>query len=275
MTPGVRIASDGAPTRRGRRERRRAQPPGRTPTRSKPETKSAVTTTNTGNVNREGARQDCREGTPLNPYERRPDERQTFRTADDQLAELIEQARRFLDIIEEGRTAQAEKPAIISGFTLLKRTKPRRDGHRPNTLGGGTRASVLDDEGDPMPPVNDPVGELVVNTATHIDPARRRAKTMLNQLDRAVGNLSGAVSALGQASTPAPVEDNPGCRNHQRIGQWEPIDRSERCWWCYQWNLAHGEDAPIEILERRARGERITTKVVEQVLGRRTANARR
>lgn len=193
-----------------------------------------------------------------------------MRTTDEQFAGLIQQARHFLDIIEEGRAKKVNIPPLISGYILLARTRqPARDGFRKNTLGSGTPSTVTDENGDPMPPVNDPTGELVANIELYTDPVRRQAAQMISYLNKAVGDLSGAVSSLGQASQPVPVEDNPGCKNHQRFDNWEPVYRSERCRFCYDWNLIHGEDAPGEILERRSRGERITSRVVEEVLGRR------
>lgn len=190
----------------------------------------------------------------------RPDERQ--------LQELIDEARSALDVIELGRERSVDKAAAISATQLIRRARGRtRDGYRGSNLEGGAPSSVLDDEGKPMPPVNDPTGELVAGERQE-DPIRKLARQVARGLDAAVVDLLSVVSALVQA-TPGKVTENvePGCRNHQiRIDSFEPVYRDGRCRWCYDWWLAHGDDAPTEILEARARGERITTKFVEQVM---------
>lgn len=59
----------------------------------------------------------------------------------------------------------------------------------------------------------------------------------------------------------------PGCRNHAAHGlEWEPVQALERCRWCREFWLAEGQDAPKELLEQRARGQRISEADVARAL---------
>lgn len=45
----------------------------------------------------------------------------------------------------------------------------------------------------------------------------------------------------------------------KRVGE-----QSTLCGWCHEWQREYGQLPPVAIIERRARGERITTRVVEE-----------
>lgn len=132
----------------------------------------------------------------------------------------------------------------------------------------GGRGSVLDDQGDPMPPVSDPVGELVAN-ATAGRPNQRQHDVEAH-VAQARRSLAIALSLVHQ-TLPAPntltrlkPTGDPGCTSCKRIDAFAPATRAGRCDWCYRWWLAENEDPPVGVLEARARGDRITTKIVAQ-----------
>lgn len=56
---------------------------------------------------------------------------------------------------------------------------------------------------------------------------------------------------------------------HRDNGYHEPISDeaySDRCRWCREWRAEHGDDPPLELLQRRHEGRRITTADVERAL---------
>lgn len=204
------------------------------------------------------------------------DDRHADRIEGEQLAELIEEATAALDLLAHGRTATPKMAAVIPAATLLARSRqPSRDGYASSSRGGGSGpSSVKDDENMPMPPLADPVGELVVAAPT-ADPIRQAANTVLRKLTHAVDDLRKATGALAGASPSTRPAGEPGCSSHERIGIWEPVEKGGRCWWCYDWQAVHGEDPDVRILQARAEGRRITTKLVDEVIGARHSKRHR
>ena len=116
-------------------------------------------------------------------------------------------------------------------------------------------------------------GSPTVAAAERDDPARR-AERRLDELIEAVHVLAGDLDRIRDAwlhpLRQRPTVKEPGCRLHARLGAWEPVERDGRCWWCYDWWLAHDRtDPPEPILRARMEGRRITTKLVEEVMARR------
>jgi hypothetical protein len=142
-----------------------------------------------------------------------------------------------------------------------------RTGWRSSSRGGGGGASsVLDDEGVPMPPLADPVGEqAVAGTAPHGD---------LRQL---VANLRGATNLLQSSlgivhrhtppATARPEDTDPGCRSCARLGTWVPRQRGDLCRWCDDFAAVENVDLPpLELARAHAEGRRITTAMVREHL---------
>lgn len=142
----------------------------------------------------------------------------------------------------------------LSGPGLLARAKERtRDGYPTASMGGeGGPGSVLDDRGDPMPPLNDPVGELVV-AGPMADPVRRDAATMLDGILQAHRQLQRAISPLVDVEELLPPN---GCTSCSRFDVWSVIFRAGRCRFCYDWRRSdpHLQDPPeLEVLAHHDR----------------------
>lgn len=54
------------------------------------------------------------------------------------------------------------------------------------------------------------------------------------------------------------------CRSHERIGVAEPVRARGLCRWCGEFELAQQMLPPLGVLEAHARGQRITTALIEQ-----------
>lgn len=186
-----------------------------------------------------------------------------------ELQELIDEARQALDWMERGRPESKTypKPLIAASELLARARREARDGYPTSTMSGpGGPATVLDDEGVPMAPLNDPVGEHVVNDQGN-DPVRHHALELARILRGTVNSLRVAVDHLGKAtphSRPADDAAPDCCVSHQRFGMWEPVDKDGRCRWCYEWRRVHQADPPEPILRHRAEGRRITSKVIAE-----------
>lgn len=193
---------------------------------------------------------------------------------------LLEAARTALDDLHLGiRLDPAAKPARrnLTASEVVNRARQRRarDGYPRRSLAGGRPASVVDERGVPMPPLADPVGELVV-AEDETDPVRDQAHKVLRHLHRAAGELSAAVGAVhkvakmmgAQTATPP---DEIWCRSHLRFGMFEPVaatGRDGRCDWCYRFWLAEGADPPQPLLDRRAQGKKILARDIDEALKR-------
>lgn len=196
---------------------------------------------------------------------------------DDQLDELFRVARVALDDLELGVFWPKDPkkgqrlPLTAAGLLRVSRL-PERDGYPTSSLGdGGGPASIVDENGDPMPPLNDPVGELVINPPKNL--ARMTARAVVGAVEAAVSELQRAVGHLLDATPPAPSNADPGCKSCATIGIWSPMHKAERCTWCYAWQREHRADPPEVILRAHHDGKRITTRMVAELLG--SAPARR
>lgn len=147
----------------------------------------------------------------------------------------------------------------------------------------GGPSSTLDDDGYPMPPVSDPTGDTVVDGT--------RARAQLDDLD---GHIRAALDHLDQARTiqaralkahqprpTLPAQDSAptgACRSCWRDQRyWEPIAEGQyahACRWCGDFRGAEGIDPPLELVEKRHRGERITTRDVERAKANRHRNTK-
>lgn len=191
------------------------------------------------------------------------------RAEDDQLEELLRVAREALDDLSDGVLwpkdgKNRDRLPMTAGGLLRVSRLPERDGYPTSSLGDGTGpSSVLDDEGKPMPPVNDPVGELVMTPPKNL--ARMAARAVVRSVEAAVEELQRAVGVLLDATPAAPKNVEPGCKSCERVGVWMPVFRGERDKWCYDWQAAHKADPPIEVLRAHHDGKRITTRLVAEL----------
>lgn len=142
-----------------------------------------------------------------------------------------------------------------AGPGLLRRAKERtRDGYPTSSMGGeGGPGSVLDDQGVPMPPLNDPVGELVVADVM-ADPVRRSARDLLDGVLQAHRQLTRAVATVTDIDDD--IHPPTGCTSCARFDVWSIIFRAARCRFCYDWRRADPtlQDPPeLEVLAHHDR----------------------
>lgn len=160
----------------------------------------------------------------------------------------------------------------IAAFERLRRDGPevfRRsrisarggDGYPTSVrLGASSRASLLDDDGMPVPPVADRVGELVV-LQDRRDPLRDSAAAMNDRLLDALRSLRAADGARARAFPPPPPDVDPAadsCVVHARYGIFAVVLARGRCRFCYDWAREHDFADPSEediraLEERRIR----------------------
>lgn len=205
-----------------------------------------------------------------------------------QLGEMLDEARSLLHSIEHGVVRDPKTGERgLNVYGLLDWAKAARgDGFpRGATREGGGPGTVLDEENVPMPPLSDPVGELVVAEDNSV---RRSAADVRRGIRSAIDDLRMAVSALMKADKPPPaIVTDPGCRSCWRRKVWMAVAKVTKrvrvvdddgnvefveedvplCRWCYDWNAAHKSDPPLEILQLHHEGRRITDRLVREVLG--------
>jgi hypothetical protein len=200
---------------------------------------------------------------------RPPDERQ--------LADLFASVRQYLDWLERGKTIKRgpDQVIAISAVEVLALARKTRGLGYPTNSGfeGGNRCTRYekDENGQlvPVPDISDPTGEAAIQTA----PIMGNRDRMLACILMARNELAQAVKQMTDAVPPAEEQLVPGCRVCERLRNddgsvhWEPIDRSERCWWHYRFWLAEGIDAPDELGRAKViEGRKITTRMVDEAL---------
>lgn len=194
--------------------------------------------------------------------------------ADHQFAEIFAEARSIIDDLErgaqvvlqteEGRRVTRQTPSLEQ-FLLLA-AAAMRDGYPTASMQGSTRSTVLDEDGHAIPPLSDPVGELVAGEKI-IDPIKAHAQSVLRGLTGALGDLRLARGALVKGSTYAKMHPGkPGCKSHVRLGRWVEVYRDERCNWCYKHRLVWGDDPPLDILRMKDAGRIITDAMIREAL---------
>lgn len=173
----------------------------------------------------------------------------------------------------------ADLPAIERSIRA-RATLDRADGYPTNSgFDRGAPTNDCDEDGVPLPPRSDPVGRLVTDREEHdteLETALATAWTALQTALRSVEEVHAAFDSTqppvkpDEERTPA---DDIWCTSCMRVQVFTPRagGRGTLCGWCYGWKMAHehGTDGPAlpwpELIERRARGERITSRVVAEV----------
>ena len=191
-------------------------------------------------------------------------------TLREHLHSMCGELRDALDDIEFGAVLEdppRRTPPLDTLLSLL--SAARRDGRRGNSLGGGGAPQTIRDElGDAMPPVADPVGEVAVGTKV-TDPAAEIVQSLVRDLGVCLGHARVARGRLIEHFTgpgAVPFEGDPGCRVHAAIGEFVAVYRSERCSWCYKFELVEGVEPPVDLLRARAQGKKITPAMIKEAL---------
>lgn len=195
---------------------------------------------------------------------------------DTQLSRMLSELREALDQLEQGaivdryddagrKVGVRRTPSL--GHLMVLVSAARRDGFRSRSMGGGAPASVVDDEGVPMPPLSDPVGEVAADPVKVVDPIRVAAERCLRNLAHALGDIRTARGSLISAYDGIKeAPGDPACVPHAAAGIFERAERGNRCSWCYRFWLAEKLTPPVELVRAKAEGKRITTSLVEQAL---------
>jgi len=187
---------------------------------------------------------------------------------DFQLRELMGELRAAMDELEFGPTLDGSTLRGPNLEELLRRmAAARSDGFKRRSMGGGEAQTIRDENGDPMPPVSDPTGEVAANEVKVLDPIRVKGVLVFSNLLGALGQFRVARGALIEAFKGQAGDGDPGCKCHGSIGRFEEVHRAERCRWCYDFWLTEGVDPPAELLKARAAGKRISDAMVREALG--------
>lgn len=175
-----------------------------------------------------------------------------------------EQCDEIIAAVERVRENLYDVYAMDRQLRLLERP----DGYRTSVRPEGSPSSS-DDEGEVLPPHSDPTGSAVVlRVYGRSSPTRKEIETMTGAIKEILTLARQADGARARALEPAKEHIAPaGCRNHAAYGMgWEPVTAKERCRWCYEFWSAEGADAPKALLEKRARGQRISEADVEAAI---------
>jgi hypothetical protein len=153
------------------------------------------------------------------------------------------------------------------------------DGYSTSTFGsggGGGGASIhvpADEHGpDERVPVTSTEAAAIAHLRRTDDEHHRltwAAWFALEEILAAAQLVHGWLSSLEAAGTPVP-DDDAWCENHLRHGATEPRDHASRrrtCRWCYEVQRAYGALPNKALIERRARGERMTDQSIVAALG--------
>lgn len=192
----------------------------------------------------------------------------------------------IIDLVGRLRAEQRE---------LRRRKAEDRDGY-PNRSMGGERAGAVthdftlgrdvragtDTPGHDIatiPPRSDPVGELVVSS---FEVGRDDVSIALEAVVRETQTARrGLESAYAKAQRAKPKPDNTvklptdtWCVHHERHGMAEPLGTKPRrglCGWCEGFERTYRQLPPKKLLDARARGERITDRLIMEALDRRAS----
>ena len=191
--------------------------------------------------------------------------------------DVLEELRSSLDQISQGalipqyddlgnELAPKHTPGLPDLWNLL--SAARRDGYRTRSMGGGQPQSVLDEEGNPIPPLSDPVGELVVDERKVRDPMVDHVTTLMRSLTHALGDIRVARAEFIRAweENGEPDIGERSCRVHARIGIFELAVRSDRCDWCHRFWLSEKVDVPDDLLRAKQDGKRISQRMIDEAL---------
>lgn len=178
-----------------------------------------------------------------------------------------EQTDDALDHIEQ-LTIQAR-----AAHTLVRRRHLEdRDGYPTASLGGsGSATNELDDDGTPLPQHSDPTARIVIGRDEASDTIGIALANLVQNISDARRSLEAAISNAARAWPPVKIKsvDDTWCVSCLRINIHSPRkDDTRYCSWCGQWRAVHNKLPPLEIVQARADGRRITPKLIAESLPR-------
>ncbi len=180
-----------------------------------------------------------------------------------QLKALLDELGALLEDVSRGPVLDAEtgRRSPLCATELLARARIRSNDGYPSGSGveGSSRRTATDRDGEKLPGYSDPVGELVAIGVQ--DSLLTGLRGMVADLRGARKLLLSARKRLVDASPPVPEKGEPGCRVLARFDRWEPVYRSERCRWVYDWWLEFGEDPPDEVVRAWIAHGKITVQI--------------
>lgn len=181
-----------------------------------------------------------------------------------QLTEMLDELRGAIDDLRLGildRSKPNGRRWSLTVFELLDRARVRR------------RDKLVPAERPRARAYGDPTVGDAIERVTDEDPDLRAWRSLLIDLQTM---LTYGRHAVGTLATATPAQQRPdrievGCRVCSRPGKPEPVYRSERCRWCYdfwrQWSCdGVSVDVPPAILRARREGKRITYAMIEAEL---------
>lgn len=180
------------------------------------------------------------------------------------------------------------KLRVLNPELLRTREQVTADGYPRQSLsegGGSGQEPEIDVKGRPIHdeitgqrvmapkvPHGDPTAEAVI---LRVEGQRDESYRALCEFHQAVNTarkvLDGALGRIESALKP-PQElplsnDDPWCKHHMSFGLVEPRGekgRGELCRFCDEFRRAEGSRPARELLEERARGRRVTTRMIEE-----------
>ena len=204
-----------------------------------------------------------------------------------QLRQMIDAARLRLDDFEAGVRLEPDKKNTERGLTgsglLARARRGTKDGYPTSSLGGGGGSGTVTDRVGSLATADwmehapcggegcDGCSQGYIHVAGGGDPVRRAGVEFVRHFKRALDELDAAAGELYKVSAvvPPPPVDDLWCSVHVRHGMFEPVGRGGRdgrCQWCYEFRLAEQQDPPHRLLELRAEGVRITSRLVAEHL---------
>ena len=157
----------------------------------------------------------------------------------------------------------------------LEAGQDRARGYPTRSLGVRTSpATVLDDDGVPMPALSDPTGEAAIRDAglrSALTARRHELEEATIKARRIITAAADRARTITRPPAAGPsLTDDLWCEHHARHGMVEPRGsekevgkHSRLCGWCHAFNREHAQLPPKTLLECKASG-RITSKVLAE-----------
>lgn len=178
----------------------------------------------------------------------------------------LDDMKRSLDTLREivGVPGRRESRAVAAWANLrlwMQRGYPTGGQGGTGYTGSRVENAVISDDGLRY----DPTVKRATRDIASFEDDLETAKLALARAEKVA--VSNTVTTL----KPGKDDDDLWCENHARHNMAEPVGERGKGWcrWCEDFERAEGTLPPKDVLEKRARGERITAQVVDRALGRR------
>jgi hypothetical protein len=185
-----------------------------------------------------------------------------------------DQCDEIIDVVRQVRDDLAAIGALERQLAHLERP----DGWRRSVRPAESSRPATDADGEPLPSHVDTTGSTVVaRIEGRTTGVRREIDVLAGAVAEMLALARQADGARARALEPGKEHSAPdGCRNHEQHQMgWEPVQALGRCRWCREFFLAEGHDAPKVLLEKRARGLRVSVADVERALAHRRSKRAR